>query len=258
VKNLIDELLELSDPSIDNKIIKSFALKDQLCPEIFDTKPNGDQNLKNEIRDKLIEISDEFINFWGVDFFIHDIMLTGSLANYNWSEYSDVDLHILVDVTEFGGTQIVNDITKEFFDAKKNAWNQLHDVKIKGFDVEIYVQDINEPHISTGVYSVLNNEWVVKPSQKKESIDTQKILDKGEYFAKQIDDLIDSLKKNKNISDGESKLRNKLKKFRKSGLDKGGEYSYENLTYKLLRRNGYLKKMIDLRNDMIDKKLSVS
>jgi hypothetical protein len=258
VKNLIDELLELSDPSIDNKIIKSFALKDQLCPEIFDTKPNGDQNLKNEIRDKLIEISDEFINFWGVDFFIHDIILSGSLANYNWSEYSDVDLHILVDVTEFGGTQIINDITKEFFDAKKNAWNQLHDVKIKGFDVEIYVQDINEPHISTGVYSVLNNEWVVKPSQKKESIDTQKILDKGEYFAKQIDDLIDGLKKNKNISDGESKLRNKLKKFRKSGLDKGGEYSYENLTYKLLRRNGYLKKMIDLRNDMIDKKLSVS
>lgn len=263
MKNLIDELLELSDPEIDNKIIKSFKLKDHLSPSIFDKNGDGGYSLKKEIRDKLIEISDQFIDFWGVEFFIHDIILTGSLANYNWSEYSDVDLHILIDMDELDGENktdsiVFHNIMKEFFDAKKNIWNEKHDIKIKGFDVELYVQDIHEPHVSSGVYSILNDEWVVEPSLEKKMIDTQKILDKGEYFAKQIDILVDNYKKNKDISKEEESLRDKLKKFRKSGLESGGEYSYENLTFKLLRRNGYIKKLMDLRNDMIDKKLSIS
>jgi hypothetical protein len=258
VQNLIDELLELSDPQVDNKIIKSFKLKDHLCPLIFDGNENDGYSMKSDIRNKLIEISDQFIDFWGVEFFIHDITLTGSLANYNWSEYSDVDLHILVDVTELGESEVLIDIVKQFFDAKKIVWNEKHDVKIKGFDVELYAQDINEPHVSSGIYSVLNNEWVVEPSRQKETIDTQKILDKGEYFAKQIDKLIGDYKQNKDISKEEEALRNKLKKFRKSGLARGGEYSYENLTFKLLKRNGYIEKLMSLRNDAIDKKLSVS
>lgn len=258
MKNLIDELLELSDPEVDNKIIKSFTLKDHLCPLIFNQDSDENYKMKPEIRNKLIEISDQFIDFWGVDFFIHDITLTGSLANYNWSEYSDVDLHILVDVTELGESKVLIDIVKGFFDAKKIVWNEKHDIKIKGFDVELYAQDINEPHVSSGIYSVLNDEWVIKPSMKKEDIDTQKILDKGEFFAKQIDKLIGSYKENKDISKEEESLRDKLKKFRKSGLETGGEYSYENLTFKLLKRNGYIEKLMNLRNDAMDKKLSVS
>jgi hypothetical protein len=258
MKGLVDELLELSDPEVDQRIIKSFKMKDSLCPLIFDKTEGGEYILKKEIRDKLVSISDEFVTFWGVDFFIHDIILTGSLANYNWSSYSDVDLHIMVDMSELGDSEVLTKIVKEFFDAKKNVWNEKHDIKIKNFDVELYVQDINEEHVSSGVYSILNNEWVVEPSNKPEDIDTQKILDKGEYFAKQIDSLIDGHNNNKDVSAGETVLRDKLKKFRKSGLDSGGEYSYENLTFKLLRRNGYIEKLMNLRNDVVDKKLSVS
>jgi hypothetical protein len=258
MKGLVDELLELSDPEVDQRIIKSFKMKDSLCPLIFDKTEGGEYILKKEIRDKLVGISDEFVTFWGVDFFIHDIILTGSLANYNWSSYSDVDLHIMVDMSELGDSEVLTKIVKEFFDAKKNVWNEKHDIKIKNFDVELYVQDINEEHVSSGVYSILNNEWVVEPSNKPEDIDTQKILDKGEYFAKQIDSLIDGHNNNKDVSTGETALRDKLKKFRKSGLDSGGEYSYENLTFKLLRRNGYIEKLMNLRNDVVDKKLSVS
>ena len=262
MKNLVDELLELSDPEVDKKIIKSFELKDHLCPEIFEKDNTGQYVMKKEIIDKLIEITDSFIDFTGVDFFVHDVILIGSLANYNWSEYSDVDLHILVDMNEMNdGTEkstVLTDIVKEFFDAKKDVWNKKNDIKIKNFDVELYVQDINEEHVSSGVYSILNNEWVVEPSNKPEDIDTQKILDNGEYFAKQIDSLIDGYNNNKDVSTGETTLRDKLKKFRKSGLDSGGEYSYENLTFKLLRRNGYIEKLMNLRNDVVDKKLSVS
>lgn len=258
MRGLVDELLELSDPEVDQRIIKSFKLKDNLCPLIFDKTSGGEYLIKKEIRDKLVNISDEFVTFWGVDFFIHDIILTGSLANYNWSSYSDVDLHIMVDMSELGDSEVLMKIVKEFFDAKKNVWNEKHDIKIKNFDVELYVQDVNEEHVSSGVYSILNNEWVVEPSNNPEDIDTQKILDKGEYFAKQIDSLIDGYNNNKDVSAGETALRDKLKKFRKSGLDSGGEYSYENLTFKLLRRNGYIEKLMNLRNDVVDKKLSVS
>ena len=261
-KNLIDELLELSDPKLDNKIINSFKIKDSLCEDIFDKSDEG-YIMKKEIREKLLEISDSFIEFTGVDFFIHDLILTGSLANYNWSEYSDVDLHVMVDMDELNDDKDINsdvlkDIVKEFFDAKKNNWNQTHNVKIKNFDVELYVQDINEEHVSSGVYSILNDEWVVEPSKKKENIDKDNILKKGEYFAKLIDGVVESSEDGKDVSDEIKSIKDKLKKFRKSGLESGGEFSYENLTFKLLRRNGYIGKLADLNVAIKDKKLSLS
>lgn len=261
-KALIDELLELSDPKLDNKIIDSFKVKDSLCKDIFEKTQEG-YKLNKEVRDKLLEISDSFIEFTGVDFFIHDLILTGSLANYNWSEYSDVDLHIMVDMNELNddmeiSSTALRDIVKEFFDTKKNIWNQTHDVKIKNFDVELYVQDINEEHISSGVYSILNDEWIIEPSMKKEKIDKDNILKKGEYFAKLIDGVIESSGDGKDVSGEIKSIKDKLKKFRKSGLESGGEYSYENLTFKLLRRNGYIGKLADLNVAVKDKKLSLS
>jgi nucleosome binding factor SPN SPT16 subunit len=111
--------------------------------------------------------------------------------------------------------------------------------------------------VSSGVYSVLHNEWVVNPSPDKEDIDEAKILEKGEYFAKQIDSLIEKESKSDDTIKQINDLKDKIKKFRQSGLEKGGEYSYENLTFKLLRRNGYIKKLMDLKNTITDKKLSL-
>ncbi len=257
--SLFEELIEDRDEN--KKIIKSFITKDTLCPNVF-KRSDSSYKMRDDIKKRLIEISDNFIDSLGVDFFIHDIVLTGSLANFNWSEYSDVDLHILIDMDEMDGKKEIDSIAfhtimKEFFDAKKNVWNEKHNIKIKGFDVELYVQDINEPHISSGVYSVLNDEWVVEPKKETPNIDDRKILEKGEEFGKKIDGLI------KSSNDGDvlpkiEVLRKKIKKFRQSGLESGGEYSYENLTFKLLRRNGYIEKLLDLKNSITDKKLSIT
>jgi hypothetical protein len=255
--SLIDELLEYSDE--DKKIVKSFKTKDSLSDSIF-MKSDGEFLMRNDVRKSLLEIADNFIDSLGVDFFIHDIILTGSLSNYNWSEYSDVDLHILIDFNEIGDNlndSITQKIFKEFFDAKKNIWNENHDVKIKGYDVEIYVQDVNEKHESTGIYSILNNKWIIKPEKKIHKIDEDKILKKGEDYIKKIDLLYNKMKSGINVIDEITKLKDKLKEFRKSGLEKGGEYSYENLTFKLLRRNGYIEKLLDMKNHFIDKKLSI-
>lgn len=257
--SLFEELIE--DREEDEKIIKSFQTKDTLCLDIFDNQGKSFK-MKNEIRKRLIEISNNFIESLGVEFFIHDIVLTGSLANFNWSEYSDVDLHIMVDFSEIGDTKnkesdILRNIIKEFFDSKKNIWNEKHDIKVKGFDVEVYVQDIDEPHVSSGVYSILNDSWVVEPLKNEPKIDDRKILEKGEEFAKKIDKLV-SMSGSKDVIPQLEELRKRIKKFRQSGLENGGEFSYENLTFKLLRRNGYIKKLLDLKNQITDKKLSIT
>jgi hypothetical protein len=187
-------------------------------------------------------------------------VLTGSLSNYNWSEFSDVDLHVLIDMSEIdgdNGSPILQTIVKEFFDAKKNVWNEKHDIKIKGFDVEVYVQDVEEPHISSGVYSILHDKWEIEPKKETPNIDDRKILEKGEDFAKKIDQLVD-LGLNSEVLPKIESLRKKLKQFRQSGLETGGEYSYENLTFKLLRRNGYIEKLLKLKTDITDKKLSIT
>jgi hypothetical protein len=257
--SLFEELIE--DRVGDEKIVKSFETKDTLSDQIF-TKSDDGFDMREDIRKRLLEISDNFIETLGIELFIHDIVLTGSLSNYNWSQYSDVDLHILIDFDEIDGMKdkdsiVLHTIMKEFFDAKKNVWNEKHNIKIKGFDVELYVQDIDEPHISSGVYSVLNNKWIVEPKKETPSIDDRMILEKGEYYAKLIDNLISKSKK-ENVLPKIENLRKKIKEFRQSGLERGGEYSYENLTFKLLRRNGYIEKLLKLKTDVTDKKLSIT
>ena len=256
--SLFEELIE--GKKKDKQIVKSFETKETLSDQIFEEK-KGHFVMRDEIKKRLLEVSNDFIESLGVEFFIHDVVLTGSLANYNWSQYSDVDLHILIDFDELDKDSkkdsiVLHSIMKEFFDAKKNVWNEKHEIKIKGYDVEIYVQDVNEEHISSGVYSILHNKWVLEPKKDKPNIDDRKILEKGEEFGKKIDRLIQTPK---DITiDQLEDLRKKIKEFRQSGLESGGEYSYENLTFKLLRRNGYIQKLLRLKTQLTDKKLSIT
>ena len=248
--SLFEELIE--GKKKDKQIVKSFETKETLSDQIFEER-KGHFVMRDEIKKRLLDVSNDFIESLGVEFFIHDIVLTGSLANYNWSQYSDVDLHILIDFEE---SKYEMDILKEFFDAKKNVWNEKHDIIIKGYDVEVYVQDVNEEHISSGVYSILHNKWIIEPEKDKPNIDDRKILEKGEEFGKRIDHLT---KNPKEITiDQLEDLRKKIKEFRQSGLESGGEYSYENLTFKLLRRNGYIQKLLRLKTQLKDRKLSIT
>ena len=259
--NILKELIE--DIESDKEIAKSFIPKDHLTSDIFDDK-DGTYRLKSDVREKLLNISDEFVEFVGIDFFIHDIVLTGSLSNFNWSKYSDVDLHILVDFDEFDNSEKTDSvglhtIIKDFFDSKKNLWNNNTDIKIKGFEVELYAQDVDEAHVSSGVYSILNDEWVVEPKKIDSAfeLDEDLLIKKSEVFIKDIDKLIERSKNGEDVSKEVDALKDKIKKFKKSGLEGGGEYSYENLTFKLLRRNGYIEKLMDIKKGVRDKKLSL-
>lgn len=239
------------------KIINSLKVKDELNPKVWnETNPNH-YTLNDEVRDKLLEISYEFIDFIGVDVFISDVTMTGSLANYNWSEYSDIDLHIIADFEQY--TNKERELYEELFKLKKTLFNNKHDINIYDYEVEVYVQNESEPHTSSGVYSILFNEWITEPKPTVESIDYGAIKEKSKYWMETIDLVLDNLKDESldEMTEKIGSLKDKLKKYRSSGLEEGGEFSDENLVFKSLRRNGYIGKIFDFQSKYIDKSLSL-
>lgn len=243
-----------------NNIISSFNVKDELNPVIWENPDNPSSAvMKEEIRLQLIEIANKFIEFLGYDIFVQDITMTGSLSNYNWSEFSDIDLHIMYDFNESGTEK---ELYQDLFKLKKTLFNSTHDITVKGYEVELYVQDTNEPHISTGVYSVLFNEWLVEPSKEEVTIDEKIIKDKVNQWQDIIDIVIEDIESgDEDLENGLEKItkvKDKLKKYRGCGLERDGEYSYENLVFKFLRRNGYIQKLFDFQNNLVDDRLSLA
>ena len=230
----------------------SFEVKDNFTPEIWEN-----ERLKDEVRQVLLEVAKDF--FDGLDLGqidILDIVLTGSLANYNWSEYSDADVHILVDFTQVDENI---KLVKDFFNAKKSVWNNQHQVMVMGYEVEVYVQDVNEPHASTGMYSILKDQWLAKPNKFKPAINWDDISLKVESFDDQIDRVTTSFEDgdHEQAHMGAVRLQERIKRFRKSGLEAGGEYSVENLTFKVLRRSGSIGDLIDIKHKSYDVMMSL-
>lgn len=237
-------------------ILSSFKTQKNLNPKIWES-PSGNPKMKNNIRERLLEISYEFLDFLGVDIIVTDIIVTGSLSNYNWSKYSDVDLHIVANYNQFPSNQV--DLYKEFFNLKKIIFNDKHDITIYGYDVELYVQDESETHFSSGVYSVLFDNWVNNPKKENVKLDLQKIKSKSKQWMDIIDGVIENAQ-DEDIDTAKSivkKYKDKLKKYRTCGLEKDGEYSYENLVFKVLRRNGYIEKLYNFGDEFVDTKLSI-
>jgi predicted nucleotidyltransferase len=239
-------------------IIKSFDAQEELNPKIWEKKGN-DYTMNPEVRTKLLEIAELFIDFLGIDVLITDIIMIGSLVNYNWSKYSDVDLHIVVNYGQFPDN--TKELYVEFFDLKKVVFNDRHDIKIFGYDVECFVQDEVETTFSSGIYSLYYDMWVNEPKKiSTKNVDLDLVKEKSEQWMRVIDGVVDNLKDETpyTIKSLVKKYKQKLKKFRNCGLEKGGELSVENLVFKLLRRNGYISKLYDIPTEVVDKKLSMN
>ena len=238
---------------IENKdeILKSFEPQKELNPKVWDE----DDKLKKKIKDTLVAIGQEFHKTLEVEAPIEDIIFTGSLANYNWSQYSDVDLHVLIDFNKFDDKELI----KKYFDAKKAVWNDNHDIKIKGYDVELYAQDKDEPHESTGIYSVMNDEWIKKPKPQDVKIDRETIKKKVKQFESEYNRIVELYKDGKYEETRKAldKIKDKIKKYRKAGLDKGGEMATENLVFKTMRRSGLMDKIYELGLETTDKEYTI-
>ena len=247
-KEYLEEIIDPEDIKM-----KGFAIKDHLEPVIWENN-----RLKDYIAEHLYKIAKNFFKDIGLDWkLVKDVTITGSLANYNWSRYSDIDLHILVDYLDVDENQ---KLVKDLFKNVSAMWNKTHNIRVKGHDVELYVQDSREPHHSTGIYSIKNDRWNKTPSRYNPQIDEVNVKKKAAKFMNQIDEVYDDFaEKNYKIAHDEAnKLREKLRKFRQGGLEKGGEYSIENLVFKVLRRNDYLHKLASLKIMSYDNMMSVN
>ncbi len=231
----------------------SFAVRDDLHPKFWFT----DNLLNPKVKEKLLEISDDFIEGLDLDVSVKDVTFTGSLSNYTWSKYSDIDLHIVIDFAEIDKD---DEFLSDYFNAKKSVWNRKHNIMIYGFEVEIYVQNMNEEHHSTGVYSLLRGKWLEKPEKESASIDWYNVKDKAFSLMDQIDRIPDLLtdEKFKEAYDYSMMLRDKIRKFRQTGLETVGAFSSENIAFKALRRNGYLEKLSSTRDIAYDKLMSLT
>ena len=236
------------------KILDSFSVKETLNPKVWENPEDPKKaTMIPKVRKALMRIAEEFIDDLGEDVFVEEIYLMGSLANFNWSEYSDFDLHVIVDFERYGKQE---ELYKELFDLKKKLFNDKHNIKIFGYDVEVYAQGASDEAHSDGVYSVMNNEWVHRPTKTHKNLDMSVLKTKIKSWTDKIDDVIEDAKSEGN-AESLKKLKDKLKDYRQSGLDKDGEFSYENLVFKYLRRSGHIGNLFDEKTKIKDKELSI-
>lgn len=241
--------------------LKSFKIRDYLENHIWDE----DNTLDIRARNALIDISDDFWESCNIRWVKpKTVLLTGSMCNFNWSEYSDIDVHIVVDFSEIHENK---DFVQEYFNEKKDNWNNSHEgLKVYGYPVEMYVEDINADTESGGIYDLWKNEWIKEPTEGKiEPIRLNKyaIKDIASEIMTKIDDLCGSYENEDDkhklevINKDAKELKDKIKKIRKIGL-KHSESGSLNIVFKVLRRSGYLDKLRELMHNTYDKINSIT
>ena len=221
------------------------VINNTLNEKLFDLDT---EKLKPEIREGMLAIANDFLKDLDFNFDLEDVYFTGSCANYNYNNASDIDIHLVFNYERVG---ISAEILTKYFIAKKKVYNSNHDISIKGYPVEVGVEDINTPLVSSGVYSLRENDWVKKPN--KDTFDGAEI--NSEDWQKWTQDIEDTIE-----SKDSEKILEKWKeigKYRREGLAKDGETSSNNLIFKKLRADGYLERLRDAYYNACDKELSI-
>lgn len=205
------------------------------------------------VREKLLQISRRFLDDFITPIKIRNIFFTGSLASYQYTATSDIDVHITVDVQEEYSAKS----TTDYFELKTDFFNKNHNIFVKGYKVELNIKpdevEKQQFHKDKAVYDLLNNKWINKPNPNTRNLDDPIVLAFCSYFENQVNDLI----KEKAPYYEFKKLKNNIKALRKRGLEYDGEYSIGNLIFKHLRNTRVNEKLFDFKNDLEDKELSL-
>ena len=209
--------------------------------------------LKPEVKMKLVRIGQAWSEFANIPSnAILDMIRVGGNANYNYTEFSDIDLHLVVDKDKLPDCP---DLIDDYLRDKKQLWSLTHAIKIYGHDVELYAEEEGAERPSNqGVYSVKFSKWLSKPKYEDPKVDKRLLKKKTKDIMDKIDIFIDG--KSDDIFEMR-KLKEKLRGMRSASLRKGGEFSIENLVFKELRNNGYLSKFSDYITSKKVKELSL-
>jgi len=207
-------------------------------------------NMDGVVREHLLAIAELFVEYLEIpNFHMLDVYLTGSLANFNYTQYSDFDLHVVTDYRDLK----CDDLAEALYTAKKRIWNDQHDISIHGYDVELYVEDIEHQAHSAGIFSVQNNRWISKPKFVPPRYDQVAVRKKTQGM---IDLLSKTIRRSTSPADFKQASA-RLYRMRQSGLDAGGEFSTENLAFKAIRNMGWIDRLRRAEADLIDRKFSL-
>ena len=253
-QGIIENIEHINEVNSSDINLSSFKPKTELHPKLW-----VNNKLNSRVRLRLLDIADDFIDTLAVDWVKpKDIVFTGSLANYNWSRYSDIDIHVIID---YNKVYKKKEFVEDYFSSKKELWlNEHPKLSIYGFPIELYVEDTNEQSTSSGIYSLNKNEWIKEPVDFEDAKLNVKYI--KNYAAKLMTQIDNIEKKQENTKDDYKveqcrkellKIFDRLKKLRKEGLNKGGEMSSGNIIFKILRRTKYIDKIWDLINTSYDK-----
>jgi len=241
----------LGEVEIDQVEFDSDVIKATLSPSMWESG-----KLKPEVRKKLLKAAKAYYDYLDIEpVKLKDITITGSMANYNYHDLSDIDVHLILDYADVDDNV---EFVGEFFAAKKAFWEIKHDIKIKGHDLEFYAQDSDQEHHSTGVFSLVKNEWNLKPNRQDSlKVDAEQVRKKAADMMTKIDHIVDMSPSQVQIETIRA-MKEKLKTLRQAGLNSSAqEFSVENIVFKILRNTGYLQKLSDAKLYATDSELSL-
>ena len=223
----------------------------ELCPLYW-----KDDKIDDGIRKKLIKIATDFYDSIELDTEILDIELTGSIANYNYTKTSDLDVHIMIDYKDLAEDKTL--VTKAV-EGEKFQWNERHNITLRGHEVELYIQDIADERPTNGRYSLLNDKWINKPKYEQPKVTDEDINPKYNSYVYEITQLEKYLEETTDPDElmvyykMSKATKKKLSEARGSAIKEKGEFSIENLVFKKLRNEGFIGRLIAVKNGLYDK-----
>lgn len=225
------------------RLIEKLEIHDTLNPKLW-----KNDKLKPEVTEAIIAIVSEFQDNLEIPLEIVDIHIVGSNASYNWTDNSDLDIHI---ISNFEFLDCAKEVAQALYNSERSSFNKNYDITIKGINAEIYVEDINSSVASNGIYSIFENEWIKHP-EKLEGItifDTEK----------EVSEWLNRIKLAIESNDSEiiKGIINQLYLMRKNSIAIEGEYGKGNQVFKDIRNTGKLDELKDLVKEFKSKELSL-
>jgi hypothetical protein len=224
---------------------EKFQVNDTLNPKIW-----SGNKLKPEVKDKLLEIVEEFKDYVDIEGLkILDAHIVGSNASYNYTDHSDLDLHLIVNFDSLDGSE---DIVQALFNSEKKSFNKDYDIDIKGVNIEVYVEDVRSNTMSNGIYSLFEDKWIKEPQRIDVELDDEAIDERVSELTTDIEIALLA-----NDSEIIQNMIDRLYMIRKNGLSVDGEYSIDNQVFKEIRNLGLLDELKDRLHEVRSRELSL-
>ena len=217
-----------------------------LCPDIWQNDV-----LKPEVAKKLNLVADIFQQTLALPFERKDLVLVGSMASHNYGKFSDIDLHLVTDFSKYNTDER---LLADYFKSKRDMFNYTNSFMMYGHPVEVSVEDVARKARSQGRYSIISGQWLKKPVYDEKFV-IPDVTNSEKYLnlKKSLDECLAN-----NDFKKITPLFQEIYKLREAGLSTGGELSKENLIFRRLRNEGYLKKLIDLSYNALNNLISLN